>query len=108
MGRSRSDEVFERRADTHFWEQFVSLQPYAARYPYVTHNAHNTQDFFARVGGGGGLEIFRLGCAVVVLQVNFAILCWTEPPNNAPHPRVAILQKLPRLPLSLLLFFSCV
>lgn len=36
-------------------------------------------------GSGEGwrtLEIFRLGCAVVVVQVNFAILCWTEPPNK--------------------------
>ena len=57
--------------------------------------------------GRGALEIFRLGCAVVVVQVNFAILCWAEP-QIAPHPRVAILQKLPRLTLSLLLFFSCV
>ena len=36
-------------------------------------------------GSGEGwrtLGIFRLGCAVVVVQVNFAILCWTEPPNK--------------------------
>ena len=61
-------------------------------------------------GSGEGwrtLEIFRLGCAVVVVQVNFAILCWAEP-QIATHPRVAILQKLPGLTLSLLLFFSCV
>ena len=57
--------------------------------------------------GVGALEILRLGCAVVVVQVNFAILCWTEPPNCSPS-QSRYFTETSEVDVSLLLFFSCV